>query len=40
LFLVGVGGSLLTEEPIHWLQTIALSLLLGSASGVVAKAQP
>jgi hypothetical protein len=40
LFLVGLGGSLLIDEPIHWLRTIALSLLLGSASGVLAKAQP
>jgi hypothetical protein len=39
LFLVGVIGSLLTDGPIDWLRTIALSLLLGSASGMVAKAQ-
>jgi hypothetical protein len=39
LFLVGVVGSLLTDEPIDWLRTIALSLLLGSASGMLAKAQ-
>jgi hypothetical protein len=34
-----VIGSLLTDGPIDWLRTIALSLLLGSASGMVAKAQ-
>jgi hypothetical protein len=38
LFLVGVVGSLLTDDPVDWFRTIALSLLLGSASGVLAKA--
>lgn len=39
LFFIGVVGSLFTNEPIHWPRTITLSLLLGSASGLLAKSQ-
>ncbi len=37
--LVGVLGSVLTGEPIRWLRTIGLGLLLALAFGAVIKAR-